>query len=148
VVRAFKFRGELSLASPLAGLIAEAIGAPPPGLVLVPMPQGPARAAARGYLPSAELARELSRALRIPWDCSLLARSRETAPQSSLRRSGRAANVADAFVVRARVDGLRVALVDDVLTTGATATAAARALLAAGAADLRTWVVARALPRA
>ncbi len=148
VVRAFKFRGDLSLAAPLATLVAEAVETPPARALLVPVPLGRARAAARGYNPAAELARRLSREFGLPWDPDLLVRMRETAPQSSLPRSNRTSNVEGAFAVRRSLPGARVILVDDVLTTGATASAAARALTAAGASDLATWVVARAPPPA
>ena len=148
VVRAFKFHGELSLAAPLATLVAEAIDTPPAHALLVPVPLGRARAAARGYNPAAELARRLSRECGLQWDPDLLVRARETAPQSSLPRSRRAGNVAGAFSARRPLAGRRVILVDDVLTTGATASAAARALIEAGASELATWVVARARPPA
>jgi ComF family protein len=147
VIRAFKFRGVMSLAPPLATLVAEAVGSPPPRAILVPVPLAPARARARGFNPAAEVARSLAGALDLRWDPDLLVRVRDTRAQSSLPRAGRAANVAGAFAARRHPGPGPVVLVDDVLTTGATAAAAARALIDAGAIDLRTWVVARARPR-
>lgn len=147
VVRAFKFRGELSLAAPLASLLVEAVVTPPPHALLVPVPLAAARAAARGYNPAAELARRLALAFALPWDPDLLVRRRETPAQSSLPRAQRSANVAGAFATIRALHGRPVILIDDVLTTGATAASAAETLLAAGAAGIVTWVVARARPR-
>ena len=77
----------------------------------------------------------------------LLLRLRDSPHQSSLKPGERAANVRGAFAVeplrRAELKGRDVALVDDVMTTGATADEAARVLLQAGAASVRVWVVAR-----
>lgn len=148
VVRAFKFRGDLSLAAPLATLLAEVATPPSRDALLVPVPLAAARAAARGYNPAAELARRLASTFGLRCEADLLARVRETPAQSSLPRARRAANVAGAFAARRHLAGDRVILVDDVLTTGATASAAASALRAAGASGLATWVIARARPRA
>jgi predicted amidophosphoribosyltransferase len=101
----------------------------------------------RGYNQSWELARRLARSLALPARADALFRLRDTGHQLQLDRAARHANLRDAFVVSPRhaawVRGAAVALVDDVLTTGATAHAATLALLAAGAADVRLWVVAR-----
>jgi predicted amidophosphoribosyltransferase len=76
-------------------------------------------------------------------------RRKETPPQTGLSAAARRRNVRDAFAVRrrAQVAGRVVVLVDDVLTTGATASACARALRDAGAAEVRVLTVARALDR-
>jgi ComF family protein len=101
----------------------------------------------RGYNQSWELARRLARALALPARADALFRVRDTGHQLGLHRDARAANPQGAFVVAPRhaawVRGARIALVDDVLTTGATARAAVRTLRAAGARDVQVWVVAR-----
>jgi ComF family protein len=101
----------------------------------------------RGYNQSWELARRLARALALEARADALFRVRDTGHQLGLHRSERAKNLQGAFVVTPRhaawVRGARIGLVDDVLTTGATAHAAARTLLAAGARDVQVWVVAR-----
>ena len=101
----------------------------------------------RGYNQSWELARRLARSLALEARADALFRVRDTGHQLGLHRSERAKNLRGAFVVTPRhaawVRGARIALVDDVLTTGATAQAATRTLLAAGARDVQVWVVAR-----
>ena len=101
----------------------------------------------RGYNQSWELARRLARTLALEARADALFRVRDTGHQLGLHRSERAKNLQGAFVVTPRhaawVRGARIALVDDVLTTGATAHAATRTLRAAGARDVQVWVVAR-----
>jgi len=103
----------------------------------------------RGYNQSWELARRLARALALAARADALFRVRDTGHQLGLHRSARAQNLQGAFVVApqhvAWVRGARIALVDDVLTTGATARVATRTLYAAGACEVQVWVVARTL---
>ena len=116
-------------------------------LHVLPVPLSRERLRERGYNQSWELARRLARALALPARADALFRVRDTGHQLALHRDERARNLRGAFVVTPRhaawVRGARIALVDDVLTTGATAHAAARTLLAAGARDVQVWVVAR-----
>jgi ComF family protein len=101
----------------------------------------------RGYNQAWELARGLARRLRIRGTAGVLHRSRDTAHQIGMTRPQREHNLRDAFSIdlagRAALQGHPVALIDDVLTTGATAHAAARALTRAGAASVDVWVIAR-----
>ncbi|MET0382853.1 MAG: ComF family protein [Burkholderiaceae bacterium] len=119
----------------------------PSALRVVPVPLSRERLRERGYNQAWELARRLARALGLDARADALFRVRDTGRQLGLQRDARRANLRDAFVAAPRhaawVRGAAVALVDDVLTTGATAQAAARALLAAGARDVQLWVVAR-----
>jgi ComF family protein len=141
---AFKFDGRQALARPLADLVVEQCGATLPVDVeaLVPVPLGRARERERGFNQAALLAERLARALSLPvraW----LGRTRPTRPQSELGASERRANVRHAFRARAAVTGRHVIVVDDVLTTGATAAECARVLREAGARAVGVLTVAR-----
>ena len=146
LVHALKYRGQLATARVLGTLLAQWLAAR--GLhdeidVIVPVPLHPARHAERGFNQSAELARQLGRGLRLPLAVSLAERRRATPPQVGLSVDARHSNLAGAFRARA-VAGLRVAIVDDVTTTGATLQELALALLQAGAVVVDGWCVARA----
>ncbi len=143
LLRRFKFAGELGLAGVLGWMLAEAVAERRlVADVVVPVPMGKAALAARGFNQSMELARIVARHLRLPVQAALV-KTRETAQQARLSRQERLVNVVGAFAA-AGVADLRVALVDDILTTGATARACTEALLAAGAKEVWCAVVARA----
>lgn len=114
---------------------------------VVPVPMHPARLLRRRYNQAAEIARPLARLGGVAYLPDALMRLRDTHSQGGRSASGRRRNVAAAFAVpearRHRVIGRRIVLVDDVLTTGATAEGCARALLAAGADQVSLAVVAR-----
>ncbi|HEX6018241.1 MAG TPA: ComF family protein [Burkholderiaceae bacterium] len=153
MIAAFKFHQRVELAAALARVIERAAraarhddpAAPRPTLLL-PVPLSRERLRERGYNQAWELARRLGRRLCVEASPALLQRGRDTAHQIGMTRREREHNLRDAFWVAARswpLQGRRVALVDDVLTTGATAHAAALALMRAGAAGVEVWVVAR-----
>ncbi len=114
---------------------------------LVPVPLHWRRLFHRRYNQSAELARALARASRVPMLPDGLTRTRQTPSQGNLSRRQRQRNVRDAFAVtlrhRGRIAGKHIVLIDDVMTTGATASACASALLAAGAAGVDVLCLAR-----
>jgi ComF family protein len=146
-----RLKGErrLEVARPLGDLLWQALAPRADELasvVAVPVPLHPRRLAERGYNQSALLAGRVARRLGVPFWPSALARTRDTAPQATLPRQARLANVADAFVARQpeHVSGRRVLLIDDIWTTGATLEACEKALLAAGATHVSWGVVARA----
>jgi len=145
----FKFHQQPELAGALSGLLQRvlpAVAHDGPALLL-PVPLSRERLRERGYNQAWELARRLGRHLDIEADAGVLHRGRDTAHQIGMSRSEREHNLRDAFWIEpsraARLSGRAVALVDDVLTTGATAHAAALALKRAGAARVDMWVVAR-----
>ena len=152
LVRTYKFHGRVELAQALASRLARAVaaaceaGLAPPELVL-PVPLAPGRLAERGYNQAWELARRVARLRGLAADDTLLLRPLETAHQTGQTRAGREANLARAFMAeprrRAALASRRVALVDDVMTTGATVAAAAQELRRAGAASVQVWVFAR-----
>ncbi len=114
---------------------------------LVPVPLHWTRLFQRRFNQSAELARAISREKNIPVIDDALTRVRATAPQVGLARDERAKNVHGAFSIgksgRPQVKGKRIVLVDDVLTTGATANACARVLRRAGAARIDVLTLTR-----
>lgn len=114
---------------------------------IAPVPLHPARLLSRRYNQSAEIARPLSRLAGIAYLPDALVRRRATETQGGKSGSGRRRNVAGAFEVpasrRAQVAGKQILLIDDVMTTGATAEGCARALKAAGAARVTVAVIAR-----
>jgi len=117
--------------------------------LIVPVPLYPSRLWWRRFNQSAMLAQAVGRLTGVPVDCFTLARVRRTATQVGLTADQRRRNVAGAFKVpRARADrvkGKKVVVVDDVITTGATAEACARALKRAGAARVDVLALARAV---
>ena len=136
-----KYDGCEELARPL-GMLFDGCEAPR-SRVVAPVPLHISRLRERGYDQAALLARSASRRFGLPY-ADLLLRTRPTRAQVGLDRTRREANVRGAFRARRAVPGARVCLVDDVLTTGATAAEAARALLAAGAASVEVRTLARA----
>ena len=140
----FKFRQDLAAGRLLGSLLAGACAGSDRPDAIVPVPLHRARLRARGFDQALELAKILSRTLRLPLHAGLLLRSRATEPQSRLAAEARHANLRGAFAVRAGAAlPAHVALVDDVMTTGATLHAAGHALRAAGAARVDAWVCAR-----
>ena len=149
LVSQFKFHSRPELAAALAERLAAAVrwaGLPPPDVVL-PMPLAPQRLAQRGYNQAWELARRVAAALHLPARPDWLQRPLDTAPQAGLARAARQVNLRNAFMVeprhRASLAGRRMALVDDVMTTGATLREAAATLLRSGAGAVDVWVLAR-----
>jgi ComF family protein len=150
LVLALKFGGQLAMAPLFGQLLADALGRLPrqdwPDL-LAPVPLGHRRLAERGFNQALEIARPLARILRLPLAPCLLARQRETAPQSLLTPAERRANLRRAFSLPQagleRVRGRHVGVVDDVLTTGATLEEIAATLKRCGAARVTCLAFAR-----
>lgn len=138
----FKFHADLAAGRLLADLMRERLADAGRPEALVPLPLHASRLRRRGYDQALELARPLAHGLQLPLDAGRLERQRATAPQSELDAATRRRNLRGAF--RAR-DGVprHVALVDDVMTTGATVHAAVQALRQAGSVRVDVWVCAR-----
>jgi ComF family protein len=148
LVQALKYEGRLALSVPLGDALAAAAlarhGTGPWPEALVPMPLARSRQRERGFNQAIEIARVVARRTGIPL-MHALTRPHARPAQAGLPWKERRRNVRGSFVARPAAAGRHVALIDDVMTTGATIDAAARALLAAGAARVDAWVVARAL---
>jgi ComF family protein len=147
-VHGLKFRGRRALAAPLGDLVLEmgraSLAVPEPDL-LVPVPLHPRRQRERGFNQALLLARRIARGWALPVRADVLSRITHTAPQSELTADARRANVRGAFALRRPeiVAGRHVVLVDDILTTGATASACAACLRDGGAAVVGVLTVAR-----
>lgn len=146
LVQAFKFGASLQLAHSLARELGACVEALPD--CIVPMPLHPLRLRERGFNQSLLLARHLGQQLNVPVLPDACQRVRNTAPQSALPWKERGRNMRKAFDCSAAVAGKHVAMVDDVMTTGASLNELAQALRRAGASEVSTWVVARTLPHA
>ncbi|WP_234414032.1 ComF family protein [Ideonella sp. A 288] len=147
----FKYQAQPELATCLAELMVDAMGASGASgtdTVLVPMPSSASRLRERGFNQAWELARRVGARLGLDTDVDGLRRWRDTPHQVGLSRPARDANLRDALWMppdaARRLHGRCVAVVDDVMTTGASANAAAHALRQAGVAQVQVWVLARA----
>jgi ComF family protein len=145
LIHLFKYDRVRPLATVLGGFLSAALPREERFDMLVPMPLHWVRRWRRGFNQSHLLARDLARRTGIPV-ANALRRRRSTASQASLSRAARRRNVRGAFELRRGVDvrGLRVLLLDDVLTTGATANACAAVLKRAGASSVAVLTLARA----
>lgn len=141
-----KYHGQLAAAPVLAECLRDCVENAAPPDRLIPMPLHAARVRERGFNHAAEIARELAKRLRLPLDATSCRRVRDTAPQMGLRHDARHRNVRGAFACTADLAGLRIAVVDDVMTTGTSLDELAKTLIKAGAASVENWIVARTLP--
>ncbi|HWJ72183.1 MAG TPA: ComF family protein [Kaistia sp.] len=148
IVQALKYGDRTELAKPIGAMMARALGPVADEVdVVLPVPLHRRRLWQRRFNQSALIAEALAEAIHRPYNSSLLARIRPTRQQVGLKANERAKNVEGAFRVPAALapslKGLRVLLVDDVYTTGATVKAATRALLRGGAKAVEVAVFAR-----
>jgi ComF family protein len=142
-IRGMKFSGWHAVGSHLAGAMAEVAGDLLPAEAVTWVPLSRRRRARRGFDQAEVLARAVAERLDLPVR-PLLARARDTRAQARMTGPERRRALGDAFAARGRVAG-RVLLIDDVLTTGATASACARALRRAGARRVTVLTAARSL---
>ncbi len=142
LVHRLKYGHDFGVARALSAALARDIPAPAVDLIM-PVPLHVARLAERGFNQALEIARPLGRAWQIPVMARGAVRTRATADQVGLPWSERKKNMRDAFACQMPVDGARVLLMDDVMTTGATLGALAACLRKAGAAAVSNLVIAR-----
>ena len=146
LIHALKYGGRLVvarlLANALGPLVDEKVD------LIVPMPLSDARLRERGFNQAHEIARHIGRARRLKVVTTLCRRVMDTPPQAMLPWKERAGNVRGAFVCTTDLDGIRIAVVDDVATTCATLNELSRVLKRAGASRVHGWIPARALKHA
>lgn len=148
LIQAMKYREQLALAGAFAGKLVQRIDRERLPDLVIAMPLHPAKLRERGFNQSLLLAAAISRELQLELLPHACRRVRDTPPQSALPFKERKKNVRDAFCCDADLGGLHVALIDDVLTTGASLNALAAAVKKRGATEISAWVVARTLPHA
>jgi ComF family protein len=146
LIQALKYGHQLALAAWLGRRLGQRLVAADYDLVL-PLPLHPSRLRTRGFNQSLEIARFTSKALGIPMNQGLLTRIRATSPQAELPLKERGRNVRGAFECASDLEGKRILLIDDVMTTGSTLREAARILKLHGAGQITVAVAARALRR-
>jgi len=148
----YKYRESLHLADTFASLFISKLAgasislAQKPDLI-IPMPMHGERLKQRGFNQALEIARLISKATEIKLDYTACQRTRLTPPQASLPLKERIKNIRGVFKCEKNLQGLNIALVDDVMTTGASLNELAKTLKQAGAAHVECWVIARTLPK-
>jgi len=147
LVQALKFRGELALAPFLGNLLSKRVSSETVNYI-VPVPLSSERLRSRGYNQALEIARHVASATGARLAPEACERRRDTAMQMDLPLAQRARNVRGAFECPRMVEGATIAVLDDVMTTGATLDEVATALKRAGAGRVVNWVVARTMPSA
>ena len=153
LITTFKDKGNLPLGKCLARLLAQSLLDGPslqhnPPEILLPVPSHPKSVNQRGYNPAHVIAKFLAKKLSIPMANDLLIKHKHSSEQKSLTASERQVNLKNTFSTSkkgalALPNYYRVALIDDIVTTGSTANALAEVLLRAGVKDVVVWCVAR-----
>lgn len=111
--------------------------------LLIPLPLHSARLRERGFNQALEIARPIAAQFKLELAIGKLTRQKDTEHQARLSANARWINMRNAFHYQGSLAGARVALIDDVMTSGASLNAAAKALKAAGAIEVQAWVIAR-----
>ncbi len=142
LVQTLKYAHDLSVARALGEQLVN-LASWPAMDVIVPVPLHATRLAERGFNQAVELARPLVRSRGLPLWLDAVVRTRNTSPQAGSSWAERRRNVRGVFAACRRFDGLRVLVVDDVMTTGATLDEMARCLKTAGAVEVTNLVCAR-----
>lgn len=146
LIQDMKYGEQLSLAHAFAKKLAQHIDNSDLPDYIIAMPLHPAKLRERGFNQSQLLAATVGRELKLKLLPNACQRVRDTPPQSALPWKARKKNMRNAFCCDMDLTGKRVALVDDVLTTGASLNALAEAVSRRGAIQISAWVVARTLP--
>jgi ComF family protein len=149
MLQRYKYNHLLNMAETFGDLLAESIASTSSGSlpdIIIPMPLHPKRLQERGFNQAVEVARVVGKKLKLDVNSQACSRIKFSPPQVSLPLKNRVKNMRGAFDCKTRLDGLRVALVDDVMTTGASLNALATTVKKAGASHVECWLVARTLP--
>ena len=145
LLRHYKYAGFLAIAEFMGTLLAERIRNEQQPDIVIPMPLHPSRLKERGFNQAVEIARVVCARTSVPLDLHACSRTRPTPPQAGLPLQARRKNLRGVFACNMDLSGKRIALVDDVMTTGASLDELARCIKGAGAAHVECWVAARTL---
>jgi ComF family protein len=147
LIQSLKYRGRLALAEWAADALCDTVAAgnAKPDL-LVAMPLSRARQRERGYNQALEIARLVARHSRVTLLQRDVVRVKDAPPQATMPWKERAKNIRGAFACARDLGGKTIAVIDDVMTTGASLNELAGTLKRAGAARVENWIVARTLP--
>jgi ComF family protein len=137
-----KFHGLRRLSKPLGKLLLNCDLPVIDGILPVPLTLKGLRE--RGFNQSLLMAKVLSKNLQVPLFMDILSKKKETLPQIGLSKKERSTNLKKAFEVKGDIKGLRLLLIDDVMTTGATVTECSKVLMNAGAQEVIVLTLARA----
>jgi ComF family protein len=143
LIQGLKYRGNLACARPLAAGLAAALDEEPYPDLIIPMPLARARLAGRGFNQAMEISQRITPDFGLNIAVDICHRTRESTPQTVLPWKQRATNVRNAFACNVDLSGKSVAVVDDVLTTGATLNELALTLKRRGAREVIGWIAAR-----
>jgi ComF family protein len=146
LIQRLKYNGRLAAAPVLGDLLARDVESAPHPDLLIPMPLHPSRIRERGFNHASEIGRHVARSLGLPLATTFCQRIRDTPPQVALAYDARRRNVRGAFTCSGDVAGKRIAVIDDVMTTGTSLDELSKTLKQAGATEVEAWVVARTLP--
>lgn len=147
-IQALKFAGRRQIGRALGEILVEAVRAIPQGRdvdAVVAVPLHRRRFLERGYNQATEIARPVAATLSVDLYVAGIRRRRATTAQAQLSASERRSNLRRAFRVTRDLSNLNIAIIDDVITTGATVNALARELKRAGASSVQAWAVARSI---
>jgi ComF family protein len=148
LLQQYKYANNLVLARAFGRLMTTAVqDATQRPDVLIPMPLHAQRLGERGFNQAVEIGCVISQLMQLPLDVSACQRIKPSPPQASLPLKQRVRNMRNAFRCTRNLDGMRVAILDDVMTTGASLNELAKVVKKAGAIHVECWVIARTQSR-
>lgn len=145
LIQAYKYHHQLALARLFGTLLSQTVQHQARPDLLLPMPLHPTRLRERGFNQAHEIAKRIGKTLKLPATPNLARRVVNTASQATLDWDARKKNMQGAFACETPLAGQHIALVDDVMTSGATLNELSKTLKQAGAGEISVWVVARAV---
>lgn len=146
LIRSLKYQENLSLAPVLANLLTAKLNHFPLPDFIIPVPLHPAKLQERGFNQTIEIGRHVSKHIRAPMLPQACVRAKDTLSQTELSWKKRRGNMQNAFKCITRFEQKHVALLDDVMTSGATLNELAKSVRQQGASEVSVWVIARTIP--